>query len=306
MFLAALLDGCRATDLELHALVDETQEIILPAGVEPHPVAAGDERAALVAMARACDAVLVIAPESGGILADRVAAARVTGADVIAPGPRFIALAADKQATILALAAAGLPVPAGRTLAGGEQWPTAFRRPAVGKRLDGVGCDGLIEIGLDDPWPPPTGDSLRIEAAADGVPVGVACLTGDGRITPLPPMRQLFSADQQRSYVGGEPIEHEGLAERAIHLAVRSVAALERAAGDSTRGWVGVDMVLGPREDGRADRVLEINPRLTTSFLGHAAVSDVSLLARLVACQVSLPTANPRPCRFTLPDHAIA
>ncbi len=306
MFLAVLQDGCRAADLELHALVDEARALALPAGVQLHPVAAGTERAALVATARDCDAVLVIAPETGGILADRVAAARATGTDVIAPGPRFIALAADKQATILALAAAGLPVPAGRTLAAGEQWPSAFRRPAVAKRLDGVGCDGLIWIGVDDPWPPPAGVPLRIEAAADGLPVGVACLTGGGRITPLPPMRQQFSPDHPRSYIGGEPIEHEHLARRAVQLATRSVAALERAAGDHARGWVGVDMILGPREDGRSDRVLEVNPRLTTSFLGHVAASDASLLARIISPQTNPPRANPRPCQFTLPDYDVA
>ncbi len=306
MFLAVLQDGCRAADLELHALVDEARAMVLPAGVQPHPVAAGAERAALVAAARDCDAVLVIAPETGGILADRVAAARATGTDVIAPGPRFIALAADKQATIQALAAAGLPVPAGRTLAVEDHWPTAFHRPAVGKRLDGVGCDGLIWVGVDEPWPPPAGVPLRIEAAAVGMPVGVACLTGSGWITPLPPMRQQFSPDHPRSYIGGEPIECEHLARRAVHVATQSVAALERAAGEQARGWLGVDMILGPREDGRQDRVLEINPRLTTSFLGHVTASDASLLARIVSPQANPPRATPKPCRFTLPDHAIA
>jgi hypothetical protein len=65
-------------------------------------------------------------------------------------------------------------------------------------------------------------------------------------------------------------------------------------------------MILGPREDGRWDRVVEVNPRLTTSFLGHVAASDASLLAWLVAPQANPPRAHPRPCRFTLPDHAIA
>jgi predicted ATP-grasp superfamily ATP-dependent carboligase len=48
-------------------------------------------------------------------------------------------------------------------------------------------------------------------------------------------------------------------------------------------GWVGVDMILGLRDDGRADRVLEVNPRVTTSFVALAARSGTSLVRTMLA-----------------------
>ena len=42
-------------------------------------------------------------------------------------------------------------------------------------------------------------------------------------------------------------------------------------------------MILGDRDDGSADRVLEINPRLTTSFVGLARAGSASLLGALLA-----------------------
>jgi predicted ATP-grasp superfamily ATP-dependent carboligase len=306
MFTALISDGCGAEGLELHALVDATRPLVLPGCVQVHPVAVGEERTALVAAARGCDAVLIVAPETGGIFAARVAAVRAAGVDVIAPGPNFIALASDKQATILALAAAGVPVPAGRRLATGEAWPSGFHRPAVGKRLDGVGCDGLVFVGRHEAFPLPVRVPLRIEAAVEGLPVGVSCILGSGRIHPLPPLIQRFSAEGATGYIGGAPLTSPGLRERATRLALRSVVALERAVGDKARGWVGVDMIMGGREDGHDDRVLELNPRLTTSFVGHAAAARDSVVARLVAGSGGSPPIDPEPHSFDLVTHAPA
>ena len=47
-------------------------------------------------------------------------------------------------------------------------------------------------------------------------------------------------------------------------------------------GWVGVDLILGPDIKGSKDFVFEINPRLTTSYLGarhHLLINPASLWA---------------------------
>ena len=48
-------------------------------------------------------------------------------------------------------------------------------------------------------------------------------------------------------------------------------------------------MILAPREDGRGDRVLEVNPRLTTSFTGLARRGRGSLLGAMLALADGLP-----------------
>lgn len=282
MFRAVLDDARRDPRFTVTALVDAARPPMLPAGVRACPVPAGADLAALAAEAARADATIVVAPESDGLLAGRVAAVRQAGGSVLAPDGAFLEVAADKQATALALAAAGVAVPAGRCLPEGAAWPEGFARPAVRKPRDGTGGEALIVVPPDARPPGPSVRATRLEVFAEGVPVGVSCLCGPGGAVPLVPLRQRFAAGPGSPYVGGEPLADTDAARRAMALAVRAVAAVERVAGGRARGWVGVDMILGHAGDGRGDRVLEVNPRLTTSFVGHAAGAATSLVRQLI------------------------
>ncbi|MGI9177176.1 MAG: ATP-grasp domain-containing protein [Pirellulales bacterium] len=282
MFLAALTDAVADGGFEVVALVDEARRIDLPDGILRRAVPPGDELAVLVEESQRADATLVIAPETAGMLAHRVAAVRAAGGTVVAPSSRFIQIASDKQTTIDALAAAGVAVPAGRSLAAGEAWPRWFHLPAVRKHRASVGCDELLVVGAGDAPPPPVAVPTRLEACAVGMPVGVSCILGPAGVQPLPPMRQRLTAGSRPRYLGGEPLVEPTRRSRARRLAVRAVAALAAAAGGTQAGWAGVDMILGPRDDGLDDRVLEVNPRLTTSFVGLTATAPRSLVRAIV------------------------
>lgn len=275
------VDSARDPTLNVTVLVDASRAMQLPAAAQTLPVEPGAEIATLVAAACAADWTVVVAPESDGILAARVAAARSAGARVLAPSDAFIAIASDKQRTIDALAAAGVPVPAGRSLAAGEPPPGVFHLPAVRKSRNGAGGDGLEIIRRHAAAVAP--QATRLEAYAPGMPVGVSCLCGPAGIDVLPPMRQRFSGGDRPRYQGSDLLAGEALVSRAELLARRAVRAVTRAsAGDGPLGWVGVDMILGLRDDGRQDRVLEVNPRLTTSFVWLARQSPTSLLRSLI------------------------
>jgi predicted ATP-grasp superfamily ATP-dependent carboligase len=305
MFRGLLGDAGRDPSLTVTAVVDADRPVPLPTGACGFPVPAGAEIEALVAAATRADVTVLVAPETDGMLARRVAAVRAARGVVLASDASFIDLAADKQATIQALAAAGVPVPAGRPLEAGVAWPAGFMRPAVRKPRDGVGGAGLTVVRTGDPDPPPAGHATRVEALAEGIPVGVACLCGPRRCMPLAPLRQRFASGPGSGYVGGEPLADPAAARRAAAVAVRAVAALARAAGDHARGWVGVDMILGDRADGRADRVLEVNPRLTSSFVGHAAGAGTSLLRQLLDVAAGRDVrieSHPSPFRLAADD----
>jgi len=274
-------DAARDASLAVTVLVDERRRIDVPEGVTVRRVPAGGEVDALVDAARAADWTLIVAPESDGILADRVRAVRRSGACVLGCDDAFIAIASDKQRTANALAAAGVPVPPGRPLAAGAPVPAGFSMPAVRKALAGVGCDDLtiVRTASIEPSPRPA----RLEAFVAGIPAGVSCLCGPSGIEVLPPMRQRFTAGDAPRYVGSDVIDNALVADRAARLARRAVAAIERAAGGAPAvGWVGVDMILGQRDDGGEDRVLEVNPRLTTSFVWLASRARSSLVRFLV------------------------
>jgi predicted ATP-grasp superfamily ATP-dependent carboligase len=62
------------------------------------------------------------------------------------------------------------------------------------------------------------------------------------------------------------------MAERAAALAEAAVATLPPAIG-----YVGVDVVLGRDPSGAEDVVIEVNPRLTTSYVGLRAAAKSNL-----------------------------
>ena len=289
---ALLRDGLRADDLELTLLFDGAADSPPTSGIGHGRVTVirvpdGEERNCLAEAAARADWTVVVAPETNSILADRVALARAAGGRVAAADVPFITRAADKQATVLALAAAGVAVPAGFLLPADGRLPDAFRRPAVAKALDRCGGDGLVVVprGADLP---PAPLPRRVEAFVAGTPVGVSCLCGPTETIVLPPVRQRFSTGIHPCYLGGDLRLESPLRDRAMALARRAIRGLE-SPSRRARGWVGVDMILGDREDGVDDRVLEINPRMTTSFVGLCTLGTASLLRAMLAVAAGGP-----------------
>jgi tyramine---L-glutamate ligase len=94
----------------------------------------------------------------------------------------------------------------------------------------------------------------------------------------LPPFRQHLSEDGTFAYQGGSYPLPPALSRRARWLALAAVQSLP-----SPLGYFGVDLVLGDDATGRDDVVIEINPRLTTSYVGLQAASRVNLAAAMLA-----------------------
>jgi hypothetical protein len=88
----------------------------------------------------------------------------------------------------------------------------------------------------------------------------------------LVPCKQRITEDGRLRYRGGELPLAAGLGERAIAVADRALAALP-----ATQGYVGLDLVLGRDPEGGEDFVIEVNPRLTTSYVGLRAATRSNL-----------------------------
>jgi tyramine---L-glutamate ligase len=218
------------------------------------------------------DATILIAPELDGILLK--AARRVIGGGgrLLSPSPEFIRVAADKQRTCDVLKAAGVPVPDGRVLESDESLPKDFSYPAVVKPVDGAGSQDSYFVRAAHDIPPAYAWPRRLERYMPGQAASAAMLCGPGRRVGLVPCKQRISEDGRLKYLGGELPLSSGLSDRARNLAERAVAALPESSG-----YVGVDLVLGREPDGSADCVIEVNPRLTTSFVGLRAASRFNL-----------------------------
>ena len=125
-------------------------------------------------------------------------------------------------------------------------------------------------------------EPLLIQRYVAGLAASVSLLADGTRAMPLALNRQQVRHRVGRlSYAGGgTPFDHP-LAARALDVAVR---ACELFPG--LRGFVGVDMVLTDSEA----VVIEVNPRLTTAYLGVRAAIDANVAAMaLDACRGELP-----------------
>jgi predicted ATP-grasp superfamily ATP-dependent carboligase len=101
---------------------------------------------------------------------------------------------------------------------------------------------------------------------------------------------QRLSNDGFFSYLGGSTPLDPDLAARARQVALAAVASLP-----DPHGYIGVDLVLGENSDGSGDCIIEINPRLTTSYIGLRASCRENLAAAMLAIAANRPAAlSPR------------
>ncbi len=216
------------------------------------------------------DHIVVIAPESGGVLADCLHWFKAFGNKLLAPTPKLVEICSSKHRTCQWLAARDVPAPRGTRIASSDMAQLRSSRSNQSREFggsdwivkpdDGAGGESLARWGSDSDAP--TLDQhvqWRVERLMDGLPVSALALCGPGENVVLPPCQQILSCGQFGTYLGGRfPLPNK-LAEQARKLAQ---SAIQTMAG--LKGFVGVDMVVSA--DGIGDCVIEINPRLTSSY----------------------------------------
>jgi tyramine---L-glutamate ligase len=246
-----------------------------------------DERALLPRYSPEVDWTIIIAPETGGILAERCRWVESAGGRLLGCSSQLVELLAVKQRTVEHLAAGGVPTPRGQAWSPGEP-AAAPPCPVVVKPHNGAGAAQTFLVQhtrelhtLLANYKAPA----RIEEYVPGVPCSVSFLCGPRGCFPLMPTSQRIAFErfaredigndslQKIVYCGGRLPLPADLSARATRLASRAVQTLP-----DPLGYLGVDIVLGHRSDGGRDFVIEINPRLTTSYVGlrRAARSNLA------------------------------
>jgi predicted ATP-grasp superfamily ATP-dependent carboligase len=302
-------------------------------------------------LVRSCDAALVIAPESDGILESLVKRVEAAGVRLLGPSSEAVRMTADKLALCRHWQSAGVPTP--ETVPFSERPP--FPSPYVVKPRYGCGSAGIRRVeafspkgdafnpkgwersaqgedlgttttetqrhqseglgelarsqpfGLDSkkhdrpiPGASPRAESaqpfglkqelasaayaggeseeLLIQRYVPGTAASVAFLIGPAGTVPMPPCFQHVSPEANFRYDGGEVPIPPALAVRAVALGLRAIGSVPGLCG-----YVGVDLVLGPDPAENSDTAIEINPRLTTSYVGLRALADGNLARTLLA-----------------------
>jgi len=273
--MAADLLACADCDVSVAACA-HTRDA--PPGAQTLLARDGEDPLEFVARAQhGFDAVWVVAPETGGLLlrcAQAVAPPRWLGCT-----PAAIALATSKRATVERLATQGLLTPLGFT-----DDPTVRRW--VVKPDDGAGAVATrvhADLGsarADQADRAGEGASAWLEPWVDGQALSLSLLcNGHGA--------ELLSVNRQHIEVDADGrLGFHGVALNVLPPAdprraeLASLAAQVVQAVPGLRGFVGIDIVWHAR---RGPVVIEINPRLTSAYVGLPAALGRPLAAEVLA-----------------------
>jgi predicted ATP-grasp superfamily ATP-dependent carboligase len=243
-----------------------------------------DEANCFRELAGTADFTLVIAPEFDDVLATRCVWVEQGGGRLLGPSSGAVYLTGDKLALGRHFLSQGIPTPPCRPWRVGDLVP-ADGFPTVWKPRYGAGSlatflvrepEELAACAAVARAEGAEGEGL-LQPFVEGQAASVAFLLGPRQGVPQLPAAQHLSGDGRFRYLGGSIPLPPPLFGRAIRLAQRAVRTVP-----GLRGYVGVDLVLGPAADGSQDWVIEINPRLTTSYIGLRALAVTNLAEALL------------------------
>jgi tyramine---L-glutamate ligase len=283
--LRSLISDCKAAGHNVTALLDSRLEEYNPPNKADQTIfvsTPNELHTKLEGGASVADAVYVIAPESGQVLEKLVQSIEASGVTSLNCNVDAIKRVSNKMTTYETLKRMGLKVPETvlldihEKIGNIKQLTKELGYPLVFKPLDGVSCSGLSII-KDE------GDvALAVKKVADESnseqfiaqkrvkgEAASACVISTGEEAVAVTLNRQFvtlgSPYEESEYCGGAvPFEHnrEKEALRAAERAVEGIGGL--------KGYVGVDIILTDEEP----VVLEVNPRLTTSYVGLRRVSS--------------------------------
>ena len=250
----------------------------------------GREKTLFRDLAAKADATLIIAPETDGVLAQFSRTVLEMKGRLLGCSPEAVNLTADKRALAEHWRQHHVPTPALWKMNEGHHAESddytvnePVRYPAVLKPRDGAGSQATFLMHDRNEWNSCLEQARRempdsefvVQAFVPGQPTSIAFIIAPGRTVPLLSAAQHLSNDGRFHYLGGHLPLEPALAQRAVALGRRAIACVP-----GLRGYVGVDLILG--ENAEDDWAIEINPRLTTSYLGLRQLAQDNLAQLMV------------------------
>ncbi|MEM2897206.1 MAG: ATP-grasp domain-containing protein [Candidatus Bathyarchaeia archaeon] len=241
----------------------------------------------LKAFAKNHDFVYIIAPESENLLSKMVES---LDSFHINSKPKTIRLMSDKARMLSELSKRGFRVPETLKSPFEDSSIEDLGFPLIIKPCFGAGCEGL-KIVKD------TGEfhkvfkslnkvygSLIAQKLIKGIPASVSVMTDGSRVKPLALNKQFIKFDNPSYFGGYTPLNH-ALKQKAFDMIKKLVENFK-----GLKGYVGIDIVFSKNEV----YIIEVNPRLTVSYVGLSKVSKINLARLMVdSCLKSLPDFNP-------------
>jgi hypothetical protein len=254
--------------------------------VEAIVVTSADEEGRLFRqLAAECDVTFVVAPEFDGILAARCGVVEAAGGHFLGPSLEAIELCADKLRLAEHLVRSGIPTIDTEPLADDLRGKT-LPFPAVIKRRDGAGSLLMAFVAdrehLESVLPLCEDRCQRermiVQPFVSGQSLSVGAIVSEcgARVDLFPVAAQRLSYDNRFRYDGGRiPVACSagGQIERLVRRACDTIPGLS--------GYLGFDILL-PYASPEQPLLVEINPRLTTSYLGYRVLTGDNIAQRLL------------------------
>jgi len=301
--LRSLISDCKAAGHHVTTCLDSRLMAFNPPNEADNVVSVSDPNEVYVRLrelSSLVDAVYVIAPESDQKLEKLLETVTISGGTSLNCEIDAIKRVSNKMTNYERLKKLGLKVPETLLLDIHEK-PKNIRRlikelgyPLVFKPIDGVSCGGLSSIkdendiagAVKKVAQESTSKQFIVQKLISGKAASACVISTGDKALSVTLNRQfvtLASPDGESIYYGGAvPFDHV-LEEKALKTAEKAVEAVS-----GLKGYVGVDLILSDEEP----VVIEVNPRLTTSYVGLKRVVNFNPAETIIDAAVKrkLPT----------------
>lgn len=224
------------------------------------------------------DALILIAPESDGILLKLTKMASQHKALILGCKEADVALFGDKMATYLALKAAGIATIDSYLL---NTVTTFAESKYIVKPIDGAGCSETYFFACQKDlsnWLKNTikdkKEGYIIQPFMEGTAASISCLMQKGSAYMLSCNEQFISVEHNQLTFNGCLIN--GM--QAYSSMLEQLANQVAAAFPQLAGYVGIDVILSNNKL----YIVEINPRITTSYAGLSEATGLNVTALLI------------------------
>lgn len=226
-----------------------------------------------------------IAPETDGILQSLAEFAKAYSSLTLLSTTATVRLCASKLATYRYLRRHGIVAAETQRWKRGLQAPSS---PSVVKPDDGVGAEKVyvIEYGRSFAWLETDNEQHRayvMQPWIDGRSYSLSCLFRDGNGWLICVNEQFVEHSQQALHLAGLSVNIPHADREVYQLLVDSIAR----ALPGLRGYIGIDLI--ETADG-STIILEINPRLTTSYVGIYLATGINVAQQTIRlCEGGIP-----------------
>jgi len=233
------------------------------------------------------DAAWPIAPETGSILEKLCLLVESSGKNLLSCPSSAVKIATNKKNTATILASGGVEVVPTYGLNLRER-ALPLRMPIVIKPADGAGCEGTHYIDQSSHWPGFSAEeSLRewvVQPYLPGISKSISALFSAGEASFMSCNRQHISIENGTFKLHGCTVNQEADFKGHFSHLINRIAMLL----PDLWGYVGVDII----QDGPKIWVMEINPRLTTSYTGLRTALNFNIAESIINLKFggSLPT----------------